>query len=64
VSVAAGGTTSLAKLLVDGVQVSSFYLSLSDEAVGGFVGGIIPNGSTYQVNITGGLTINNWAELR
>lgn len=64
VGASGGGTTSTMTLVVNGVSVSYFYMSLANQAVGGSVSGIVPSGSTYQVSISGGLNINVWAELR
>jgi hypothetical protein len=57
------GTTST-QLTISGINVANYYASLGNLAIGGFVGGIVPNGATYRVTSSGPANITTWAELR
>jgi len=61
--VSSTGTTS-SQLTIDGVNVANYYASLGNLAIGGFIGGIAPNGSTYRMTSSGPAQIQTWAELR
>jgi hypothetical protein len=55
------GTDGTTTLSVDGINISAgFHSSLSEAGVEG----IVPNGSVYRVDNSGGLTLTFWSELR
>ena len=55
-----GAVTSSTALLIDGVQVANPGEQSNRRS---WVGGIVPNGSTYFISLSAN-GISNWAELR